>query len=106
MKSEGDLPQALAPTSIDNLDQPSSSEFEYDAFISYSNRVDYSRARKIESFLESFHRLPVPPGSPIRPLQICRDGSDFKLPVRRGSTSLDQNDPVWNIIQNELTNSR
>ena len=106
MKSEGDLPQALAPTSIDNIDQPSSSEFQYDAFISYSSRVDYSRARKIESFLESFHRLPVPPGSPIRPLQICRDGSDFKLPVRRGSTPLDQDDPVWNIIQNELSNSR
>jgi WD40 repeat protein len=105
MKSEGDLPQALAPTSIDDIDQPSSSEFQYDAFISYSSRVDYSSARKIESFLESFHRLPVPPGSSIRPLQICRDGSDFKLPVRRGSTPLDQNDPVWNIIQHELSNS-
>ncbi|HEY0375640.1 MAG TPA: TIR domain-containing protein [Pyrinomonadaceae bacterium] len=80
--------------------------YQYDAFISYSSRYDYNRARKVESFLESFHRIHAPAGSTIRRLQICRDGSDFKLPVNRGAVPLEQDDPVWDIIRAELVKSR
>ena len=54
--------------------------FKYDLFISYATTPDYRLVRDLESFLESFHRLPVPEDQPLRPLQVCVDGSDFCLP--------------------------
>ncbi|HEX8457045.1 MAG TPA: TIR domain-containing protein [Pyrinomonadaceae bacterium] len=80
--------------------------FQYDAFISYSTRTDYNRARKVEAFLEAFHRTPTPAGATLRALQVCRDGSDFKLPTRKGNIPLEQNEPVWNVIRSELSRSR
>lgn len=85
---------------------PPASVYQYDAFISYSSRSDYNRARRVEGFLESFHRISAPQESPIRRLQICRDGSDFKLPSRRGTTPLEENEPVWDIIRTELAKAR
>jgi WD40 repeat protein len=46
-------------------------------FISYATDSDFRFARRLESFLETFHRLPTPAGSILEPLQVCRDGSDF-----------------------------
>ena len=79
--------------------------FQYDAFISYSTGADYARARKVEAFLESFHKALAPAGVPIKQLQICRDGSDFRLPRNRQNT-LAENDPIWQIIAGELSKAR
>ena len=68
----------------------------YDAFVSYRSRTDYSRARWIESFLEGFHTTAERPGKSIRALQICRDGSDFRLPAKRDQE--DAAEDVWPII--------
>ena len=107
MKVETSIPADPKDLSTANQQQNSPAPgYQYDAFISYSSRTDYSRARKVEGFLESFHRTPAPSGSIIRRLQICRDGSDFKLPVTRGAVPLKQNDPVWEIIRSELAKSR
>jgi WD40 repeat protein len=70
----------------------------YDAFLSYTARSDYRRARRIESFLEGFHAAS---GAGVRRLQICRDGSDFRLPRERAD-----GDVVWQIIRSQLEQSR
>lgn len=87
----------LAPASVQ----------EYDAFISYSTSADYKTARKVEAFLESFHQLSTQSGPALRHLQICRDGSDFKLPTKQSDAHppLTDDDPIWMIIQNELQKS-
>lgn len=97
----------MPPT--DNADTGAGSQINtgapvYDGFLSYRSQSDYARARRIESFLEGLHRLQAKTGTPLRPLQICRDGSDFRLPTARdGSAAADR---VWNIIRHELERSR
>ena len=54
-------------------------EEEFDLFISYATDSDYNLARDLESFLESFHRLPNPDRVELKELKICRDGSDFHV---------------------------
>ena len=54
-------------------------EKKYDLFVSYSSVVDYILSRNVESFLESFHNLISNKQFPLKPLQVCRDGSDFEL---------------------------
>jgi WD40 repeat protein len=77
--------------------------FPFNAFLSYRSRTDYERARWVESFLEGIHKAVGAVGQKIAPLQICRDGSDFRLPVRRdgGNNAPD----VWPIILQELERS-
>ncbi|MEO5999699.1 MAG: TIR domain-containing protein [Chitinophagaceae bacterium] len=55
------------------------SETTFDLFISYSNDPDYQLSRKIEAFLESFHKLKTPKDVILKVLLACRDGSDFSL---------------------------
>ena len=53
---------------------------EYDLFLSYSTDPDYGLSRKVEGFLESFHEQIKTKGDfKLKELQVCRDGSDFKL---------------------------
>ncbi|MCH8823501.1 MAG: TIR domain-containing protein [Planctomycetes bacterium] len=56
---------------------------QFDLFISYSTDPDYRLVRGLESFLESFHRLPTPDDMRLPRLRVCVDGSDFSL--TRGS---------------------
>ena len=37
-----------------------SNDYTFELFISYATNPDYSLARKLESFLETFHNLPTP----------------------------------------------
>lgn len=83
---------------------PSSRPYAFDGFLSYRSQTEYGRARWLESFLEGLHRLEVRRGAPLRPLQICRDGSDFRLPARRDAGDADGE--VWRIIEAELARSR
>jgi WD40 repeat protein len=76
----------------------------YDAFLSYSSRSDYQAARRIEIFLESFHRS-VARAADVRPLQICRDGSDFRLPRKRKPDG-GANDVILEIVGRELAKSK
>lgn len=50
----------------------------FDAFLSYASRPDRVLAQRLEAWLEKIHEV-TPEDSSIRPLTICRDGSDFKL---------------------------
>ena len=59
-------------------------QYEYDLFISYATSADFRLARGLESFLESFHRLPNPGAIPLKELKICRDGSDFQITGEAG----------------------
>lgn len=56
-------------------------------FISYSTNPDFALARRLESFLETFHRLPTPDGLTLQPLSVCRDGSDFHSTAGEAVTS-------------------
>jgi WD40 repeat protein len=53
--------------------------FEFDAFLSYSTDPDYRLSRRVEGFLETFHLVKGPETVKLKQLQICRDGSDFRL---------------------------
>lgn len=53
--------------------------YKCDLFVSYSTDPDYRLVRKLESFLESFHKIRTPGTVTLRRLQICVDGSDFSL---------------------------
>lgn len=94
-------------------DATTTTSFTYDAFLSYRSGTDYDRARKIETFLEAFHKSAGSRSVAIRPLQICRDGSDFTLPRRRNveptvadAKAKEVDDPIWEIIQPELSRSQ
>ena len=76
----------------------------YDAFLSYSSRSDYQTARQIEGFLESFHKA-ASRTTNLRPLQICRDGSDFRIPGRCVPDTAVE-DAVLERVKRELGNSR
>ncbi|HKO58175.1 MAG TPA: TIR domain-containing protein [Thermoanaerobaculia bacterium] len=76
--------------------------FRYDAFLSYASVADYAIARRIETFLEGFHAELG--GGRVRQLEICRDGSDFRLPARRPQGEPDA--AIWSIIETELRRSR
>ena len=65
----------------------------YDIFISYSMDPDYPLSRRIENFLESFHKLDVPNDIKLKPLVVCRDSSDFSLhKVRKDASDKQQAD--------------
>ena len=55
-----------------------SNDYKFEVFISYSTNPDYSTARKIESFLETFNKLPTPENLSLNPIRVCVDGSDFQ----------------------------
>src|SRR5215469_13555193 len=78
---------------------------QYDGFLSYATASDYQTARKVESFLESFHKLAPPAGASIRQLQVCRDASDFKLPKPSSGEAADE-DPIWHIILSQLQQAK
>ena len=89
--------------------------YKYDAFISYSFATDYARARKLESFLEAFHKSTASGPAPVHSLQICRDGSDFKLHRAQrellasdstNGTEQAAKDHVWEIILRELCRAK
>ena len=54
-------------------------ESAFRAFLSYSTDPDYRLSQRVESFVETFHRLKTPPGITLKPVQVCRDGSDFSV---------------------------
>lgn len=53
--------------------------FDFDVFLSYSTDPDFKLSRKLEAFLEDFHRLPSPKDINLKELRVCRDGSNFSL---------------------------
>lgn len=81
-------------------------DFQYDAFLSYAARTDYERARKIETFLEAVHKTLGSKRLPVRQLQVCRDGSDFRLLAKRSNHPEMPEDPIWAVLREELRKSR
>jgi WD40 repeat protein len=57
----------------------------FDLFISYATDPDFGFARKLESFLETFHKIRSSSDIALKPLRICRDGSDFHAAAREGT---------------------
>jgi len=86
-------------------DLPTTPEkFEFDAFLSYSTRGNYLLCRRVEAFLEGFHQRVAAGGPALRPLHLCRDGSDFRqwLIGTEGVAP----DPVWLRIESALRRCR
>ena len=59
--------------------------YSFEVFISYATNPDYSLARKLESFLETFSKLPTPEDLSLTPLRVCVDGSDFHTDTTSGA---------------------
>jgi WD40 repeat protein len=93
------------PVHNGNIETVSAEKMQYDGFLSYSAASDYQTARRVEAFLEAFHKLAPPAGAVIRQLHICRDGSDFKLPKHTGRESAHE-DPIWEIIVSQLMKAK
>jgi WD40 repeat protein len=66
------------------MEQAENIRSRYKLFISYSTDPDFGLARRLETFLETFHRLPTPAGLTLQPLEVCRDGSDFHSTATSG----------------------
>jgi len=71
------------------------SDFVYDAFASYATDPDTAVVRDVERFLESLHENPLIPREHRRKLEVCVDGSDFKV---AGQRSDEVSEPVREII--------
>jgi WD40 repeat protein len=81
--------------------------FDYDAFISYSTASDYELVRTTESFLERIHQLKTPEPLNLKKLEICLDGSDFKLPrIPYTDPTQPLPDPIKSIILEYLRKSK
>ena len=78
-----------------------SNDYSFDVFISYATNPDYSLARKLESFLETFNNLPTPENLSLTPLRICVDGSDFHTGTGSGAGS-----EVKSTIESYLAKSK
>jgi WD40 repeat protein len=78
--------------------------FRFDAFVSYAARPDYATARRVEAFLESFRSRLGAGEARVRQIEICRDGSDFRLPARPPGGEMTES--IWTIIAEELEKSR
>jgi tetratricopeptide (TPR) repeat protein len=52
----------------------------YDVFLSYANDPDYRLARDLEAYVESFHRIRSVQTLGVKKIEVCRDGSDFRIP--------------------------
>jgi hypothetical protein len=52
----------------------------YSAFLSYATDPDKDLARDVETFLENLNKNKLIESQYRRTLQVCLDGSDFKLP--------------------------
>src|SRR5262245_44620957 len=74
--------------------------FRFDLFVSYATSPDYKLVQRLESFLESFHKLPTPGGRTLRSLNVCTDGSDFRRPFGEATR------PVGDVILAHLKQSR
>jgi hypothetical protein len=51
---------------------------DFDVFLSYSTKPDYSLARELERFLTSFHELPGVSKHHLRPLRVAFDQATFR----------------------------
>ncbi len=82
--------------------------FIYDVFISYSTDPDYKLARKVEEFLESFHKLRTSEDIKLKPLSVCRDGADFSLHSirKRASGHPDGDGFVQDVLMEYLAKAR
>ena len=78
-----------------------SDDYKFEVFISYSTNPDYSLARNLESFLETFNKLPTPENLSLTRLRICVDGSDFQAAKRSGKGG-----EVASTIDNYLAKSK
>ena len=76
-------------------------DYKFEVFISYSTNPDYSTARKIESFLETFNKLPTPEHLTLTPIRVCVDGSDFQAAKKGGKGG-----EVASTIDNYLAKSK
>jgi hypothetical protein len=78
---------------------------DHHLFVSYSHRADYRLTRRIETFLETFHkRVPKRSRQQLSPLNVCVDGNDFKLPPSPASSAAARDVPQ--VIVENLARSR
>ncbi len=99
---------------LDKTSERAANEYDFDLFISYKREPDRPLAKRIESFLEGFHKtVPAPtdlPGGPssrrvIEPLNVCLDGSDFSLPAPHATGEQVRRD-VDGVIYSHLARCR
>lgn len=80
--------------------------FEFDAFVSYTTDPDYRLSQRVESFLETFHNLPVPSDMDIGKLLVCRDGSDFSIQNIQQSANADKTSVIEAMLAQYLAQSK
>src|SRR5689334_13203548 len=99
-------PQSTPP--ISNNGPPSArtdKQLPFRAVISYSTDPDYHLSQRVESFIETFHRLKTPPGITLKAVQVCRDGSDFSIQRALKEASGSTEGVVESLIETYLAES-
>ena len=99
-------PQSRLPISDNRPPSPQTDEqLPFRAFISYSTDPDYRLSQRVESFIETFHRLRTPPGITLKAVQVCRDGSDFSIQRALKEASSSTEGGIENLIESYLAES-
>ncbi len=99
-------PQSRPPISDDRPPSPQADkQLPFRAFISYSTDPDYHLSQRVESFIETFHRLKTPPGITLKAVQVCRDGSDFSIQRALKEASGSTKGVVESLIESYLAES-
>lgn len=91
---------------IDPMTKPTG-EYAYDAFASYATDPDRDLVRAVELFVESFHTRPMLVHERFRrPLNLCVDGRDFRLPRKNRAEAEDPEGPIASIVREYQRQSR
>jgi WD40 repeat protein len=98
--------KALPENDVIDPISESHSPYLYDAFACYSTDPDGEMVREIEAFLESLHRNSLIDRRLRRKMELCVDGSDFKLPSKQKSAAPGADDPVFDLIVEYLKRAR
>jgi WD40 repeat protein len=88
------------------LTPASGSPYRYAAFASYTTDPDYRLVRKVEAFLESFHRLPTPAEVHLQRLEVCVDDSGIARPSTVGGPNDPAHSTIFALLEQRLRESK
>ncbi|MEM6928717.1 MAG: hypothetical protein AAF602_17395, partial [Myxococcota bacterium] len=76
----------------------------YDGFATYASRVDTAIVRRAKRFIERLHRRRGIEPAAARPLRMCVDGTDFRLPTHMVRPT--EGSAIQSLVMSFLASSR
>ena len=88
------------------MNPEASPTFAYDGFASYATDPDRAVVRDIEILVEGLHQNKLVPPPYRKSLELCVDGSDFRLPLRQKRADGSTQSGIREIVIAYLAQSR